>query len=230
MILAIDTSAGQCAVALDGVRRCERMTRGHAERLFPMIGEAMAGAGADWQAITRIAVCTGPGSFTGIRVGVAAARGLALSLGVPAIGVTRFEALALAAARAARFVWEPEDIRILGAADAPRPATGGARVVAVAIAARGGSYRQDFPRTWPDEGAPGEMRFEPGDPPAPPPAGSILAGDGWAEGALGPPDADPCVLARLAADRSPGAPPAPCYLRPPDAAPPREAPPAILDP
>ena len=230
MILAIDTSAGQCAIALGTICRRERMARGHAERLFPMIGEALAEAGAGWEAITRIAVCTGPGSFTGVRVGVAAARGLGLSLAVPVIGVTRFEALALAATRAARFVWEPEDIRILGAEDAQRPAYGGAPVVAVAIAARGGSYRQDFPRTWPDEGAPGAMRFEPGDPPAPPPAGSILAGDGWAEGALGPPDADPELLARLAAERAPGAPPAPCYLRAADAAPPREAPPAILDP
>lgn len=69
------------------------MDRGHAEALFPMIDAVLAEAEADMDAITRIGVCTGPGSFTGVRIGVAAARGLALGLGVPAIGVTRFEAL-----------------------------------------------------------------------------------------------------------------------------------------
>ena len=98
MILGIDTSAGQCAIALvDGARtwtRAEEMTRGHAERLFPMIEDLLAEAGAGAADLSRVAVCTGPGSFTGLRVGVAAARGLALGCGIPAIGVTRFEALA----------------------------------------------------------------------------------------------------------------------------------------
>ena len=98
MILGIDTSAGQCAVALvDGARawsRAAEMTRGHAEALFPMIEDVLAEAGAGFADLTRIAVCTGPGSFTGLRVGVAAARGLALGCGVPAIGITRFNALA----------------------------------------------------------------------------------------------------------------------------------------
>ncbi|MEL6997805.1 MAG: tRNA (adenosine(37)-N6)-threonylcarbamoyltransferase complex dimerization subunit type 1 TsaB [Pseudomonadota bacterium] len=98
MILAIDTSAGQCAVALVGdgrtIHSTEAMQRGHAEALFPMIDQVLSDAGADWSLVDRIAVCTGPGSFTGLRVGIAAARGLSLGLGVPAIGVTRFEALA----------------------------------------------------------------------------------------------------------------------------------------
>ena len=98
MILSIDTSTGQCAVALvDGPREwslAEAMDRGHAERLFPMIEEVLAEAGADFNDLTRVAVCTGPGSFTGLRVGVAAARGLALGCGIPAIGITRFEACA----------------------------------------------------------------------------------------------------------------------------------------
>ncbi|MEM7211406.1 MAG: tRNA (adenosine(37)-N6)-threonylcarbamoyltransferase complex dimerization subunit type 1 TsaB [Pseudomonadota bacterium] len=98
MILAIDTSAGQCAVALlDGARsevRSEAMQRGHAEALFPMIEDALAVLRGRYSDLTRIAVCTGPGSFTGLRVGIAAARGIALGCGIPAIGVTRFEALA----------------------------------------------------------------------------------------------------------------------------------------
>lgn len=98
MILAIDTSAAQCAVALVGdiatASRSESMTRGHAEALFPMIDDVLAELSVDFRDLTRIAVCTGPGSFTGLRVGIAAARGLALGLGVPALGVTRFEALA----------------------------------------------------------------------------------------------------------------------------------------
>ncbi len=82
------------------VRNAQHMDRGHAEALFPMIDETLAEAGASFTDLTRIAVCTGPGSFTGIRVGVAAARGLALGLGIPAVGVTRFEALLAAAAPA----------------------------------------------------------------------------------------------------------------------------------
>ena len=104
MILGIDTSADQCAVALvDGDRvwrRAEIMARGHAEALFPMIDDVLAEAGASMADVTRVAVCTGPGSFTGIRAGVAAARGLALGLGVPAVGVSRMAALASGAGRA----------------------------------------------------------------------------------------------------------------------------------
>lgn len=97
MILAIDTSAGQCAVALSGERtwtRAEPMTRGHAEALFPLIDRILAEAGVSYADLTRIAVCTGPGSFTGLRVGIAAARGLALGCDIPVIGVSRFAALA----------------------------------------------------------------------------------------------------------------------------------------
>lgn len=97
MILGIDTSSGQCAVALVGdqvVVRNEPMVRGHAEALFPMIDAVLAEAGVHFHDLTRIGVCTGPGSFTGIRVGLAAARGLALGCGIEAIGISRFEALA----------------------------------------------------------------------------------------------------------------------------------------
>ncbi len=54
------------------------MGRGHAEHLFPMIDKVLARAGVGYEGVGRIAVCTGPGSFTGVRIGVAAARGIAL--------------------------------------------------------------------------------------------------------------------------------------------------------
>jgi len=104
LILAFDTSAARCAAALvSGDRvlaiRQEAMDRGQAERLLPMLEEMLADAGAEWADLGGIAACTGPGNFTGVRIAVAAARGLALALGVPAVGVTAFEALAAAAGR-----------------------------------------------------------------------------------------------------------------------------------
>jgi tRNA threonylcarbamoyl adenosine modification protein YeaZ len=75
--------------------RCdEPMDRGQAERLLPMLQELLAEARVASASLDGLAVCTGPGNFTGVRLAVAAARGLALALGVPAVGVTRFEALA----------------------------------------------------------------------------------------------------------------------------------------
>ncbi|PTE22200.1 tRNA (adenosine(37)-N6)-threonylcarbamoyltransferase complex dimerization subunit type 1 TsaB [Cereibacter changlensis JA139] len=100
LILAFDTSAAHCAAALlSGKRlvasRLEPMEKGQAERLMPLLEEVLAEAGAGWRDLAALAVGTGPGNFTGVRIAVAAARGLALGLGVPAIGVTRFDALAL---------------------------------------------------------------------------------------------------------------------------------------
>lgn len=99
LILAFDTSAAHCAAALvRGTavlsRRDEPMDRGQAERLLPMLGEMLAEAATPWAALDGIAVVTGPGNFTGLRLAVAAARGLALALSIPAVGVSRFEALA----------------------------------------------------------------------------------------------------------------------------------------
>ena len=71
------------------------MTRGQAEHLMPMLDQTLAEAGVAWGDLDAIGVGVGPGNFTGIRISVAAARGLALSLGIPAIGVSGFEALAL---------------------------------------------------------------------------------------------------------------------------------------
>ena len=99
LVLAFDTSAAHCAAALlcgEEVLSTARedMAKGQAERLFPLLEEMLAGAGHGWQDLHVIGVCTGPGNFTGVRIAVASARGLALSLEIPAIGVTMLEALA----------------------------------------------------------------------------------------------------------------------------------------
>jgi tRNA threonylcarbamoyl adenosine modification protein YeaZ len=99
LTLGFDTSAAHCAVALlrgqDIIaQRTEAMARGQAERLIPLIEEILAEAGVSWRSLTRIGVGTGPGNFTGIRISVSAARGLALGLEIPAIGVSAFDALA----------------------------------------------------------------------------------------------------------------------------------------
>ena len=98
-VLAFDTSAAHCAAALllPGGRvltRLEPMEKGQAERLMPLLEDLLREAGLGWSDLTRLAVGTGPGNFTGVRISVAAARGLALGLGIPAIGITRLEALA----------------------------------------------------------------------------------------------------------------------------------------
>ncbi|WP_104491195.1 tRNA (adenosine(37)-N6)-threonylcarbamoyltransferase complex dimerization subunit type 1 TsaB [Paracoccus denitrificans] len=97
--LGFDTSAAHCAAALlQGDRvlfhRHEEMARGQAERLFPLLDEVLAAAGIGWRDLSVIGCGIGPGNFTGIRISVAAARGLSLSLGIPAIGVSVTEAAA----------------------------------------------------------------------------------------------------------------------------------------
>ena len=97
-VLAFDTSGPFCAAALllpDRVlQRLEPMEKGQAERLIPLLEELLAEGGIGWSDLKALAVGTGPGNFTGVRIAVAAARGLSLGLGIPAIGVTRLEALA----------------------------------------------------------------------------------------------------------------------------------------
>jgi tRNA threonylcarbamoyladenosine biosynthesis protein TsaB len=72
----------------------ELCTSGHAERLFPMVSEVMEGAGLEFSAIDRIAVTLGPGTFTGVRGGIAAARAFALTMGKPVVGMTSLEVMA----------------------------------------------------------------------------------------------------------------------------------------
>ncbi|MEY4697172.1 MAG: tRNA ((37)-N6)-threonylcarbamoyltransferase complex dimerization subunit type 1 TsaB, partial [Pseudomonadota bacterium] len=98
-ILAFDTSAAHCAAALltddrIAASRFEPMEKGQAERLIPLLEDLLSDAGLHWRDLSALAVGTGPGNFTGVRIAVAAARGLALSLGIPALGVTRLQALA----------------------------------------------------------------------------------------------------------------------------------------
>lgn len=102
-LLAFDTCFGALSVAVrfraaNGdwlVREAyEARLTGHAERLMPMIAEVMDGAGLGFDAIERFAVTLGPGTFTGVRVGVAAARSFALATGRPVVGMTSLEVIA----------------------------------------------------------------------------------------------------------------------------------------
>jgi tRNA threonylcarbamoyladenosine biosynthesis protein TsaB len=101
IILAVDTALGACSVAvLNGetilAHRFEEIARGHAEVLAPMVEEAMRQAGIGFAALDRLAVTTGPGTFTGQRVGLAFMRGLRVALKKPLIGITTLEAMAFA--------------------------------------------------------------------------------------------------------------------------------------
>ncbi|MBU6444290.1 MAG: tRNA (adenosine(37)-N6)-threonylcarbamoyltransferase complex dimerization subunit type 1 TsaB [Alphaproteobacteria bacterium] len=98
-ILAVDTALGACSVAvLDGetvlAHRFEPMERGHAEALAPMVEVAMTESGLPFAALERLAVTTGPGTFTGQRVGLAFMRGLRLALKLPLVGITTLAAMA----------------------------------------------------------------------------------------------------------------------------------------
>ncbi len=97
LVLGFDTSAAHCAAALlrgDQLlaERFEERARGQAERLIPMLEEILAEAGHRWSDLEALGVGVGPGNFTGIRIAVSAARGLALGLNVPAVGVSGFDA------------------------------------------------------------------------------------------------------------------------------------------
>lgn len=97
-VLGIDVCSGFCSVAIiDGHQTLaslhEAMTRGHAERLAPMVAEVLAQVEFKPSDVDGIAVTTGPGSFTGARLGVSFARGLAFAANIPAVGVSVFEAM-----------------------------------------------------------------------------------------------------------------------------------------
>jgi tRNA threonylcarbamoyl adenosine modification protein YeaZ len=215
-ILAIDTALGACAAAVYDSEAGARiageslaMARGHAEALLPLIARVMDRANLDFDGLDRIAVTVGPGSFTGLRVGIAAARGIALAAGRPAVGVSTLAAYA-----------------------APQIAIDRAGTVVAAIDARQAQvYCQVF-------GAGGRTTIAPRHLPiaeavhlvqgAAHIAGSAaqLLAAAWPAGEPAPvvaeakpaPDID--WVARLGAAADAGmAPPKPLYLRPPDARP-----------
>src|SRR5437762_8244755 len=104
LLLAIDTCLPACSVALarggEAIAWASTSTlRAHQELLAPMTRELMAGQNLTFADIDRIGVTVGPGSFTGLRVGIAFAKGLAFALGRPAVGVSALEALAASLAR-----------------------------------------------------------------------------------------------------------------------------------
>ncbi len=206
-VLAFDTALDACSVALlDGatVLAVEQriVGRGQAELLLPMINMALQQGGLTFAALDRVAVTTGPGTFTGIRTGLATARGLALVTGCPVIGLTTLEVLAASAGRS------------------DRP------LLAVIDARRGQVYAQFFDADLRPVGAPlaGSVDMAA----ALLPASAVrLIGSGAAlvqaarrdshdEVLDLPTDPDPVVLARLAQDAAIGIAPVPLYLRPPN--------------
>jgi tRNA threonylcarbamoyladenosine biosynthesis protein TsaB len=201
IVLAIDTCLFACSVAVvDGERvlsrRVEPMSRGHQERLAPLAQEAMAQSGLRFDQLERIGVTVGPGSFTGLRVGLAFAKGLGAALSIPVVGVGSLEALA-----------EPERGDVLAVLDAKRGQ--------VYLQAFSGGAPVSAPDALPVELAAARVaEFAP----------DILIGTGAALLAGLRPGAriieadttDPVAVARLAAARTP-VPPRPLYLRVPDA-------------
>ncbi|MEK9672031.1 MAG: tRNA (adenosine(37)-N6)-threonylcarbamoyltransferase complex dimerization subunit type 1 TsaB [Rhodospirillaceae bacterium] len=119
-LLAFDTATWGCSAAClaDGrvlAHASAELPRGQSEALMPMIADVMRDAALDYPDLDAIAVTNGPGAFTGLRIGLAAARGLALALGLPVIGVTTLEAVAHAVPGAER-----DGRRILVALDSKR--------------------------------------------------------------------------------------------------------------
>lgn len=100
-ILAIDTAHPAVSVCLMAqsspgplARESLPMVRGHAEALLPMVDRLMKSAGLEFEQLSRVAVVVGPGSFTGIRIGIAAARAIGLAIGIPVVGVSSLSAFA----------------------------------------------------------------------------------------------------------------------------------------
>src|SRR5881227_2693684 len=101
LILAIDTALDACAAGILDTdagkliaQESEPMKRGHAEALMPLIARLIESSGIGFAGLDRIAVTTGPGSFTGLRVGLSAARGIALAANKPVLGLTTLTAYA----------------------------------------------------------------------------------------------------------------------------------------
>ncbi|MBT0955887.1 tRNA (adenosine(37)-N6)-threonylcarbamoyltransferase complex dimerization subunit type 1 TsaB [Alphaproteobacteria bacterium KMM 3653] len=214
MILAFDTSGPSVSAALLSQDETllaalyEDMAKGQAERLMPMVAEVMHEAGADMQDLTRIAVGIGPGNFTGIRIAVSAARGMALALGIPATGVSLLDALT--------------------------HGTSGP-VIATLPAPRGLIYAQGYGGAAPAAPIltdPATLTLGAATVIGPPAEMLLTLAKGGAEaGAKAAPAAfaPASAIARVAHARTPNPAerPSPLYLRPADAAPARNAPPVI---
>ena len=108
IVLAFDTAMAACSAAVVSFEggqprilaaRHEARTRGHAEVLAPMISEVMEAADVPFGELDRVGVTVGPGTFTGVRVGVATARGIAVARGVPVVGLSTLKAVAAGAAK-----------------------------------------------------------------------------------------------------------------------------------
>ncbi len=221
-VLAFDTCLGAvsvavCASGAGGQRllssRFEARDGGHAERLMPMVAEALDEAGLAFADLDRLAVTVGPGSFTGVRVGVAAARGLALASGLPVVAAT---SLAVMAHQAGQLLEKSKDDWIAVAVDARR----------------GMVYFELFGQTVPDA-AQGPLLLEPADVAAIvgerplvvvgsgalATADAIVRAGGEAKARLIDLNPDARSLALLAETLSPTRPLRPLYLRAPDAKP-----------
>lgn len=207
IILALDTCLSACSVAvLDAervlARRVEPMLRGHQERLAPLTAEVMAEAGIAFDKLERVGVTVGPGSFTGLRVGLAFAKGLGAALGVPVVGVGVLEALA------APLAGDPGTIFTVLEAKRGQ----------VYLQAFGGGQALMAPDGLAIETAVARLAELAGSGPV------TLVGTGIAHLAEAAPrariievdHADPVAVARLAASK-PAIPPRPLYLRAPDA-------------
>lgn len=198
-ILAFDTCLTACSVAVladDRVlaSRAEPMARGHQERLAPLVQDLMGQAGLSFDQLDRIGVTVGPGSFTGLRVGLAFAKGLSAALDRPAIGIGLLEALAEGlSGRVAAVLDAKRDQVYLQTFVEGRPETS-PRVLSLTEA------RTELAVFRPTSlvGTGGELMDLPDV--------TLIAAD----------HADPVAIARLAA-RKPLAPPMPLYLRAPDA-------------
>jgi len=217
LILAIDTALDACAAGvLDTeagrliAQESQAMKRGHAEALMPLIARVIEQSGIAFAALDRIAVTTGPGSFTGLRVGLSAARGIALAANKPVVGLTTLTAYA------APLVSQNEEHPVISAIDARHD-----HVYLQAVSGNGSSLIR--PRVASIEEAIGAARF--GTPHLVGNAAGILA-DRWPAHAAPPfkvdaqPAPDIAWVAWLGAAVSPNAAPArPFYLRAPDAKP-----------
>lgn len=214
-ILALDTAASWCSVAVynsDGdivlADVSENIGKGHAEVLMDYVERAVREAKLSLRDMDRVAVNIGPGSFTGVRIGVSAARGFALALDVPAIGVTAFEALA-----AETQSLSPE-----------KP------VLVLLDAHRGEIYAQSFDAKGLPSAKPLVLSREEAEALAvSQAANTVLAGSAapaineviGSRFTLGPvePTAKIGIYARQASSRQPGDAPKPLYMRGPDAKP-----------